>query len=337
MKREPYVLLITLALAGCGAATNAEPRAVDATNAEHAAPHASATGKADGAVPAAAPAVERWVMLESSPGATELEAGATAARASEWTKAKAALEPAIEKIRASAPADATMAGEALLGRACIALNDTACAERAFGSILAKWKEGVVPKIQAEGSDTESKPRVQRALMAVGEALFFEAEKKRAATEPIRMPSYAGPSDRDSITRFIKDKVAPWAKTKRAAIDDAEAAYKKISALEPSAPPYWVVHSTARVGTMKGHFVAEFRAAPIPGEWKKDGPVPGDTGLTWEDVRTSYYAAIDAASEPLKLEAKAAFETCQQTSEKFGIADDFSKSCDAWLTKNYPAE
>lgn len=68
------------------------------------------------------------------------------------------------------------------------------------------------------------------------------------------------------------------------------------ALEPFPPPRWVIASGARVGQMWGKFVAEFRAAPIPKEWKQNGPSPyGD--LTWEEIRGEYYRAIDEKSEP----------------------------------------
>jgi hypothetical protein len=49
--------------------------------------------------------------------------------------------------------------------------------------------------------------------------------------------------------------------------------------------------------MWGKFVAEFRAAPIPKEWKQNGPHPLIPDLTWEDIRGNYYAALDEASEP----------------------------------------
>jgi hypothetical protein len=86
--------------------------------------------------------------------------------------------------------------------------------------------------------------------------------------------------------------------------------------------------------MWGRFVAEFRAAPIPQEWKKNGPHPLIPDLTWEDIRGNYYAALDEASEAQKLQAKGAFKTCLDLSVKHQYFDEFSRSCEVWLSKNY---
>jgi hypothetical protein len=88
--------------------------------------------------------------------------------------------------------------------------------------------------------------------------------------------------------------------------------------------------------MKGKFVAEFRAAPIPSDWKKNGPSPyGD--LTWEEIRGTYYDSLDSASEPIKQEAKSAYKTCLDYSVKYQYFDEYSRTCEKWLSKNYPAE
>ena len=88
--------------------------------------------------------------------------------------------------------------------------------------------------------------------------------------------------------------------------------------------------------MKGKFVAEFRAAPIPNEWKKNGPSPfGD--LLWEEIRGAYYGKLDEVSEPDKQAAKAAYKVCLDLSVKYQYFDEFSRSCEQWLSKNYPAE
>ena len=93
---------------------------------------------------------------------------------------------------------------------------------------------------------------------------------------------------------------------------------------------------ARVGQMWGKFVAEFRAAPIPSEWKQNGP-SNIEGLTWEEIRGEYYRAIDEASEPQRQRAKAAYNACLDYSVKFQHFDDNSRACEVWLSKNYGAE
>ena len=89
--------------------------------------------------------------------------------------------------------------------------------------------------------------------------------------------------------------------------------------------------------MWGKFVAEFRAAPIPSEWKKNGPHPVIPDLTYEEIRGNYYAALDEASEPQKQAAKGAFKECLDLSVRFQYFDEFSRACEVWLAKNYKAE
>ncbi len=89
--------------------------------------------------------------------------------------------------------------------------------------------------------------------------------------------------------------------------------------------------------MWGRFVAEFRAAPIPKEWKGHGIVPGTTDLTYDELRGEYYAKLDEASEPQKQVAKGAFATCLNYSVKFQYFDENSRKCEEWLSKNYGAE
>lgn len=146
-----------------------------------------------------------------------------------------------------------------------------------------------------------------------------------------MPAYQGKGDTESIRKHIDTKVVKWAKERRAAIDEAEALYASTTTLEPTAPPRWVIRSAARSGQMWGRFVAEFRAAPIPNEWKQDGPTPWE-GIRWEDVRASYYAALDEVSKPLLDVARARFERCQGDATKLGYHDDYTEHCDAWLSK-----
>jgi hypothetical protein len=78
--------------------------------------------------------------------------------------------------------------------------------------------------------------------------------------------------------------------------------------------------------MWGTFVKEFRAAPIPDFIKKD-----------YELRTSYYGALDDASEPQKKQAKSAFEVCLGYSVKYQYFDQFSRKCEEWLAKEYKNE
>jgi hypothetical protein len=73
-------------------------------------------------------------------------------------------------------------------------------------------------------------------------------------------------------------------------------------------------------------VKEFRAAPIPKDIKKD-----------TELRNAYYGGLDEASEPDKLRAKAAFETCLKYSVTYQFFDEYSRKCEVWLSKAYKNE
>jgi hypothetical protein len=179
--------------------------------------------------------------------------------------------------------------------------------------------------------------VAKALTAVGEALFFFAEKQRVEVEKIRFPEYKGAGTREDVLKHINTKVKEWVGKKRPAIEAAEKEYKKIVDLQPAPPPRWVIAAGSRVGQMWGKFVAEFRAAPIPKEWKGHGIVPGTADLSYDELRGEYFAKLDEASEPQKLTAKGAFKTCLDYSVKYQFFDEYSRKCEEWLSKNYGAE
>jgi hypothetical protein len=129
-----------------------------------------------------------------------------------------------------------------------------------------------------------------------------------------------------VLKHINTKVKDWIVKKRPLIEDATKEYKKIVDLQPVPPPKWVIAAGAEVGTMWGDFVDSFRAAPIPESFKRD-----------VEIRQTYYAALDEASEPQKQQAKSAFEVCLGYSVKYQYFDEFSRNCEKWLAKNYKAD
>jgi hypothetical protein len=235
----------------------------------------------------------------------------------------------------TAPLDARIHAQALLGRAAAKGNDAAAARAAYTRVLEFWRdpEAAQRTLAAEGGDSR---RLGTTLMDVGEALFFGAEQKKKDADAIHYPEYRGPATREKILAHLNTKVTEWVRQKRPAIEAAEREYKKIFEIQPAAPPKWMVRAASRVGVAWGKFVAEFRAAPIPSEWKGNGPVPGTT-LTYDEIRREYYARLDEASAPQKETAKGAFKTCLAISVKYAYADEFSQACEQWLSKNYPGE
>ncbi|MFO0612294.1 MAG: tetratricopeptide repeat protein [Polyangiaceae bacterium] len=259
----------------------------------------------------------------------------------DWPSAKKRLDGSLSLIDKSAPLDVQIQAHAMMGRIHSRTGNGPSARTEYEKVRSMWSnpEDVVRRIEAtDPSETEDAKlrRVERALTAVGEALFYFAEEKRAIADKIEFPRYTGSGERADVESFVKTKVADWIKRKRPAIDDAEKEYLKIVNLMPAAPPRWVIAAGSRVGQMKSKFVAQFRAAPIPKEWMGSGP-SGIGDLTWEEIRGAYYDELDRASEPIKLEAKGAYQTCLKYSVDYRFFDDYSRTCEQWLSANYPSE
>jgi hypothetical protein len=169
-------------------------------------------------------------------------------------------------------------------------------------------------------------RLGKALTAVGEAYFSTAEEKREDVEKIKFPVYKGAGSKEAVLKHIKGPVMDWIGKKRPAIEKAQAEYLKIVQLQPTPPPRWVIAAGSQVGGLWGKFVKEFRDAPIPADIKKD-----------VELRNAYYGGLDEASEPDKLKAKAAFETCLKYSVTYQFFDEYSRKCEVWLSKTYKNE
>jgi hypothetical protein len=214
----------------------------------------------------------------------------------------------------------------LLGRAEQALGRERRASDELATVLRLWADPkrASSEIRASGDDGER--RLGRALDAVGEAQFFFAERKRSAAQQVRFPVYRGPGDKALVLAHIHGPVAEWVKKKRPRIVDAAREYEKIVALAPAAPPRWVIAAGERVGGMWAGFVEEFRSAPIPDSIKND-----------PELRNAYYEALDRASEPQKLAARGAYETCLAYSVKYQYADAHSRACEVWLAATYKAD
>ncbi len=265
----------------------------------------------------------------------------------DWDQARKRLTTAMGQIDRSANLDVQIQAHAMLGRVYLKINNPTNAAPEYKKVAGYWKDpaAAMKKLDAIGGDEGTKiRRVGKVLTSVGEALFFFAEQKRKDVDKIKFPEYKGSGERKEVQKHIDTKVKGWVEKKRPAIEDAEKEFLKVLDLQPAPPPMWVIASGARVGQMWGRFVAEFRAAPIPKEWKQKGTSPfGDPNdpsappLTWDEIRGAYYASLDGASEPQKQRAKAAYKKCLDYSVKYQFFDEFSRSCEVWLSKNYGAE
>ncbi|MCK6589564.1 MAG: tetratricopeptide repeat protein, partial [Polyangiaceae bacterium] len=265
--------------------------------------------------------------------------GAHYAEKEDWENARRRLMGAMGHIDRSAAPDVQIQAHATLGRVFVKINNPSRAVPEYNKVRSAWKDpqAAIQKLDAMGGTEDEKLRRKaRVLTAVGEAMFFFAEQKRKEVDRIFFPEYKGAGSRDDVLRHIRTKVKDWVEKKRPAIQAAEKEYLKVVELQPVPPPRWVIAAGARVGGMWGKFVAEFRAAPIPKEWKGDGMVPG-TDVSYAEIRGIYYDEIDKRSEPQKQMAKAAFETCLRYSVKYMFFDEYSRSCEVWLSKHYPQQ
>ena len=262
-----------------------------------------------------------------------LALGANYADKKDYDKAKKQLVGSMGVIDGAAP-DVALQAHATLGRVLRELKGgDRQAVGEYAKVLKIWADGdsATKKIKEAYPDEDpatNNRRLGRALNAVGEAMFFDAEMKKVAlVDSLKFPVYYGNGSRESVSKHIKDKVGPWAIKKSDAIKKVAPDYEKILALKPDAPPKWVIAAGSRVGLMWGQYVDEFRAAPIPEGMKKD-----------RELRNAYYGSLDDVSAPYKDKlAKPALKTCLDYSVKYQYFDDYSRSCEVWLSKNYKAE
>lgn len=272
-----------------------------------------------------AEALKVWLGI----AATRIEKG-------EFKEAKAILGRVIERMDRQGEPRERFLSHAFLGRTLAKLDDMKGAEKEYAHVRALWSNSQMQTNLL--SEANTNPRnLGKVLEVVGEALFFFAEQKRKEVDAIQYPVYKGPATMDGIRKHINTKLVDWIKAKKPAIETAEREYRQILDLQPVPPPKWVVASASSVGKMWASFIAEFRAAPIPDEWKKNGKVPLAPEATFEDIRKAYYAALDEASEPQKQTAKQSFRMCVDYSVKFQYHDEYAQSCQVWLEKHYPKE
>jgi TolA-binding protein len=270
--------------------------------------------------------------------------GAFYAERQDWKNAEKALSGAIAKIDQQASFDVKLQAHAVLGRTYLALKQDAKAETQFATVRDSWKDPAAAVKQLDslgGSDAQRVRRIGKTLTAVGEAMFFFAEKRRAEVDKIKFPEYKGSGeDKKEINDFVNTKVTEWFEKKEKAIKETQEEYFKIVNLKPSPPPIWVIHSGSAVGAMWGQFVDDFLKAPYPKKWDQPGEIPGmDPPLFWQDLRAQYQSGLQDAIDKrgYKKAAKLAFETCLGYSVKYQYFDSDSRSCEKWLSKNYGKE
>jgi hypothetical protein len=270
--------------------------------------------------------------------------GAHYAEKEDWEMARKSLAGAMHQLD-HAPPDVQVQAHATFARALMHLKSAPQAKGEYARVRAIWGDGSQAQAKiadAYKSDSEDAKahKLGKALDAVGEAMFFAAEdRKKDKVDALPFPVYKGSGSKDDIKKYMDKTLMPWVQKKRAAIEDVDKDFQKVTELQPVPPPRWVIAAASRAGMMWGNFVDDFRRAPYPKEWDKKGFVPGtgDT-LSWNEVKATYLEHLDEASEPIKKEkAKPALKRCLDDSVKYQYFDEYSRDCEKWLAKNYKTE
>ncbi len=264
--------------------------------------------------------------------AIQVAIGAHYAEKEEWENARKALSGSMGVIDKAAP-DVQVQAHATLARADIKTRKEGEAKAEYAKVRSLWSDPAAAESRIRAAypgddDGQKDKKLAKALNAVGEAYFYAAEEERKnVVDKLKFPEYKGSGTKEDVLKHINTKVVAWYNKKKEAIQKVEPDYIKILELKPVPPPKWVIAAGSRSGLMWGDFVDEFRRAPIPEAWKKDA-----------EIRGTYYDALDAASEPFKVRnAKPALEKCLKLSVTYQYFDEFSRSCEVWLAKNYKAD
>ena len=173
-------------------------------------------------------------------------------------------------------------------------------------------------------------RFARLALVRAEALFAAAEEKRLAAMKNKVPVYRGSGKTADVNAFVTQKVGPWIQERMRANDEAERAYAKVLAVQPFAPPAWVVASGERVGAMYDALVNELTAMPTPSEWKGEGEL---FGVKKSEIRATFTDALDQALQPFRERARGAYRACSEQGRRFSVSTPAVAACDAWLAKH----
>ncbi len=268
-------------------------------------------------------------------GAHHVERGA-------WIEAERTLREALPQVERHATADVKVQAHALLGRVYAQLEKRAQADAHYDR-ARKAGDDLAAVDAAIRTIDEPEPRLRRrfakALESVGEAHFYFAEQERAKADALVFPRYRGDRTEQDVDRFVKNDIAAWMKKKKPAIDRATAAYRKVIDLNGGKPPpRWAIAAGAAVGKMWGDLVEAFIDAPYPSQWDQEGHVPNSQPPTlWHELRAAYKAGLADAVKPYRRFAKSVYDDCLEYGILFQYFDGELRSCEQWLSKNYPQE
>jgi len=255
------------------------------------------------------------------------DAGVAAARAKaesgKLAEAAAELSRVMARVDREAPLEDRVLAHALVGRRHAEKKDVKKARVEYQQVLAAWSdpEKAVKTIMGAAPDeAQALRRLGQALTAVGEALFFEAEQKRATALALRPPPFSGTASDEGIRDHLAQRVRPWMQKRRVLEGEASAAFRKILELQPAPPPRWVVAAASEVASMQEALPKDLEKLAIPPSLRRDPA-----------LRSAYQDALRDAMKPELERAKAAYRSCKSLAVKFRHQDAHSKACEDRLT------
>lgn len=251
-----------------------------------------------------------------------------------WADVRAILgattEPLFHRVEVPVtPLDLQIRAHALQGRAAAKMGDVEAARTEYAKLHVLWGNPLlagqrIRAAWARDDEATVARREARAVAALSEAFFAEAEAHRAATTlPLAFPVHAGSPVAADLMRHIETRVKPWYDRKIRAINDARRRYDEIADAAQVPSPIWVVRSNARVAQMWTSFADELARALSPPAWLK-----GD------DARRDYVRAIEALWRPVStLHATSAARHCVTTATKLEVlSDEVDVACAGWLAR-----
>jgi tetratricopeptide (TPR) repeat protein len=235
--------------------------------------------------------------------------------------------------------DEEMLMHALYGHAYFMQNDSASSLRSYRKVLTFWdnpKKTVKDLEKLEKDSARGTERVERGLDAFAEALFHLAEADRLKGEAEARPAFKGAGEPRKVDEYTKKTLKSWVGKRTSAADKAAENYRRILKLEPQPPQRWVGAAASRLGAMYALAAHELRETPFPPDWRESGESiykEKDKPFSWEELRKSFTAAIDALAGDLEKKATTAYEECTRAATQNGVNDAFSQSCKDWLANH----
>jgi len=276
-----------------------------------------------------------------------LDALASEVETGRLSSAQRELSLVIAEAEQGGQPDEVLASRCRLARTHAKAQRSREAAAEYGRVVMLWEADKGLSHVGSSGDPDRPAKLARALNAVGEAMYFQAEQLRAQADTVRVPPappsrYRRPSkriedmtdeereaaaerrsaDTEAFQRYVQNGVKTWMDQKKKLLEDADKAYLRVAQLQPSAPPIWLVASASRVGQMWSGFADDFRRIPMVG-WMQSDP----------EISRVYRQALENASEPIVQRARAAFTMCKTVAERHSIDNERTRACRQWLAAN----